>query len=81
MLPHTLLPHLQLVLPAGLLARCLPRVVALSRAYHDEECEDLSEVTWSAVAARIGLNIEVRSCCTCRFNSSLTGWPVLVLVH
>jgi hypothetical protein len=51
---------LQLVLPAGLLRCCLPRVVGLSRAFHDEECEDLSEVTWSEVAARIGLNVEVR---------------------
>jgi hypothetical protein len=49
----------QLVLPPSLLASCLQRVVALSRAYHDEECEDLSEATWSEVAARIGLNLEV----------------------
>jgi hypothetical protein len=55
-----LLCLLQLVLPPGLLGSCLQRVVALSRAFHDEECEDLSEVTWSEVAARLGLNIEVR---------------------
>jgi hypothetical protein len=53
---------LQLVLPPNLLGSCLQRVVALSRAYHDEECEDLSEVTWSEVAGRIGLNLEVVVC-------------------
>ncbi|WIA13491.1 hypothetical protein OEZ85_007067 [Tetradesmus obliquus] len=59
--PRMTMAAAQLVLPAGLLGACLPRVVGLSRAFHDEECEDLSEVTWSDVAGRIGLQLEVRA--------------------
>ncbi|WIA33641.1 hypothetical protein OEZ86_006763 [Tetradesmus obliquus] len=56
--PRMTMAAAQLVLPAGLLGACLTRVVGLSRAFHDEECEDLSEVTWSDVAGRIGLQLE-----------------------
>ncbi|WIA33640.1 hypothetical protein OEZ86_006763 [Tetradesmus obliquus] len=57
--PRMTMAAAQLVLPAGLLGACLTRVVGLSRAFHDEECEDLSEVTWSDVAGRIGLQLEL----------------------
>ncbi|KAF6255471.1 hypothetical protein COO60DRAFT_1661495 [Scenedesmus sp. NREL 46B-D3] len=57
--PRMTMAAAQLVLPAGLLRSCLQRVVGLSRAFHDEECADLSEVTWSGLAARLGLSIEL----------------------
>lgn len=49
----------QLVIPSGLIAACLERLSVLSSRYHDEECDDLNEVTWQQLASRVGLHIEV----------------------
>lgn len=67
---------LQLVLPPGLLAECLPHLLRLSAAYRDVSCEDLSDATWEQLSRKLGLVAEVGGCV-----SMQTAHPLPCLRH